>query len=105
MWDQAEVAKNSEGWLWAIGQKGLEICFFKFDVKKFVDQDPDCYTHFEPLNLSKLNTTQLDNLKVKYEQCNNDNFARICLIKWRLDEPDHWPYINRIFQYIMTRQP
>ena len=32
MWSQADRAKNQSGRLWAIGQKGLEICFFRFDV-------------------------------------------------------------------------
>lgn len=100
MWNQADVAKDDDGRLWAIGQKGLEICIFKFDVLKYMNQEPDCYTNFEPLNLSNLNTVQLDQLGVKYEECNDDGFARISLIKWRLDDPRHRPYIDRMFNYI-----
>ena len=51
LWDQADSAKMSNGKLWAIGQKGLEICIFEFDVSKFKEQKPDYYTNFNPLNL------------------------------------------------------
>lgn len=105
MWNQADVAKQDDGKLWAIGQKGLEICFFRFDVDKYQNQIPDCYTNFEPLNLNNLNTVQLDQLGVKYEQCNDDNFARIALIKWRLDNTNHQPFINYMFQYVHSRKP
>jgi hypothetical protein len=105
MWGQADVAKNEDGKLWAIGQKGLEFCVFKFDVLSFEDQIPDCFTHFEPLNLSHLNTVQLDNLGVKYIECNDNGFSRIALIKWRLDNPLHQPYIDHMLQYTRSRLP
>lgn len=63
MYSQADVAKNSLGRLWAIGQKGHEICIVRFDVLSYHCQVP--YTNFEPLNLSNLNTVQLDQLGVK----------------------------------------
>jgi len=88
----------------AIGQKGLEICFFRFDVLNFEGQIPDCFTHFEPLNLSNLHGVQLDQLKVKYEDCNDKNFARIALIKWRLDNPNHLPYIHSMFEHIKGQE-
>lgn len=105
MCKQAEVGKNDSGKLWAIGQKGVEICFFKFDLQKYLGQDPNCYTFFEPLNLSHLSVPQLDNLKVKYEECNNHGFARIALIKWRLDNRDHIPYIHHMFEHIRNLKP
>lgn len=105
MWYQADVAKNDDGRLWAIGQKGLEICIFRFDVLKYEDQVPDYYTHFEPLNLSNLSAPALDALDVKYEFCDNYDFARIALIKWRLDNINHIPYINRMFEYIRMLEP
>ena len=86
MHKQADVSKYPSGKLWAIGHKGLEICVFRFDVGNCPDQNPDCYTHFEPLNLGGLNTVQLDELNVKYIECDNGNFGRIiAFIKWRLD--------------------
>ena len=105
MYAQAEVAKNSNGKLWAIGQKGFEICFFEFNVTKYVDQDPDCFTNFKPLNLNNFSEPELDRLKIKYEHCNDNGFARVGLIKWRLDNRDHIAYIDHMFQYIRSRQP
>lgn len=105
MFTKADVAKNNPGRLWAIGQKGLEICFFRFEVLKYNGQKPDWYTNFEPLNLSNLAEPQLDNLNVKYEHCDNHGFARIALLKWRLDNRDHTPYVNHMFEYIRTLDP
>ena len=105
MYPQAEVAKNSNGKLWAIGQKGFEICIFEFNVRKFEGQDPDCFTNFKPLNLNNFSEPELDRLNIKYEQCNDNGFARIGLIKWRLDNKDHIVYIDDMFQYITSRQP
>jgi hypothetical protein len=72
-----------------IGQKGLEICLLRFDVLRYKGQKPDCFTNFEPLNLFHLNEVQLGELQVKYEQCDDKGFARIALLKWRLDNPNH----------------
>lgn len=85
MWNQADVAKSEDGKLWTIGQKGLEICFFRFDVLNYQDQEPKEFTNYEPFNLSNLNTVQLDQLGVKYVECDDNGFARIALLKWRLD--------------------
>jgi len=100
MWSQAHVSKNNASRFWAIGQKGLEISIFRFDVFKYQIKVPDCYTNFEPLNLSHLSEPQLDYLAVKYEYCNDHDFARIALIKWRLDDVRHISYINRMFENI-----
>ena len=99
MWDKADVAKSNDGKLWAIGQKGLEFCVFEFNVRKYEDQKPDNFTNFEPLNLSNLNTVQLDQLGVQYVQCNDNGFTRIALIKWRLDNPNHRPYIHEMLEH------
>lgn len=47
MWTQADVSKNNAGRLWAIGQKGLEIWFFRFHILKYQDQAPNWYTNYE----------------------------------------------------------
>lgn len=104
MWNQTDVTKNDEGRLWAIGQKGLEICIFRFDVSRYQDQIPDCFTNYEPLNLSNLNSAQLDELGVKYEYSDDRGFARIALVKWRLDVVKHWPYIHHMFEYIRDNE-
>ena len=100
MWTQADVSKNTKNKLRAIGQKGLEICVFRFHLFNYQNQIPDCFTNFQPLNLSNLNSVQLNQLGVKYEYSNDGGFARIALIKWRLDNVEHWPYINHMFEFI-----
>lgn len=105
MWKQADVAKSEDGKLWTIGQKGLEICLFRFDVLKYTDQKPDEFTNYEPLNLSNLNTVQLKQLGVDFVECNDNGFARLALLKWRLDNDKHKPYIDHMFQYIRSRKP
>lgn len=105
MYKQAVVAKKESGRLWCIGQMGVEICIFKFDFQKYNDQDPDCYTSFEPLNLSNLSEPNLSRLGVKYEHCNENDFARIALIKWRLDNMDHISYIHNMLEYIRNNEP
>lgn len=100
MWKQADVAKFSNGTLWAIGQKGLEICIFRFDVLRH--QNEDCFTNFEPLNLSRLNETGLNQLGVKFLKTNT---GRIGLIKWKLDDDRHKPFIDQMFQYTRSRRP
>lgn len=100
MWKQADVAKFDNGTLWAIGQKGLEICIFKFDVCEH--ENEDCFTNFEPLNLSHLTETHLNQLGVNFLKTHK---GRIGLIKWRLDDDRHKPYIHHMFQYIRSRKP
>lgn len=105
MWDQCDLAKNNNGKIWAIGLKGLEISCFRFDVNKYEDQSPDCYTNFEPLNLSNLTNAQLDALGVKYNICLHGTTERIGVIKWRLDNHLHWPYINHMLQVMTVQNP
>lgn len=81
MWDQANVAKSNKGRLRAIGQKSLKICIFMFDINKFEDQESDCFTIYELLNLSDLNQVELDELGINYVHCDDENFARIAIIK------------------------
>lgn len=112
IWKQADVAKNDRGRLWAIGQKAFEICFFRFDSLKYEGQVPDWYTNFDPLNLNNLTGPKkkkkfflLVALNVKFEYCEDHGSTRIALIKWRLDNKDHIPYINQMFEYIRRLEP
>lgn len=105
MWQQCDLVKNPSGKIWAIGQKGLEICFFRFDILAYRNQMPDCFTNFEPLNLSNLNYQQLNNMGANCVFCSDGNSQRIGLIKWRLDNNIHKPYINHMFQVITVQNP
>ena len=104
MRDQANVARddNTEK-VWAIGVKGFEICVFLFELGTYLKQKPSCFDNLEPLNLNNFNTVQLDNLGVNYELCDDNGFARIALIKWKLNEPAHQPFINQMLQYTASR--
>jgi hypothetical protein len=106
MWSQADAAKATNGRLWAIGQKGFEICFFTFDISKFNGQIPPYCTNFEPLNLRNLTEQNLINLGLKFEYASNPNGPnRFGIIKWRLDLPEHEEYIHDMFEYMRTHRP
>lgn len=105
MWSQCDIVKNSSGKIWAIGQKGLEICFFRFDVNNFKHQIPDCYTHFDPINLDNLTSAELNNMGATCVFCSNGNSQRIGLIKWNLGNDLHKPYIHHMFQVITVQNP
>jgi hypothetical protein len=91
--------------MWLVGVKGLEICFYIFDASTFNDQVPECYDFLQLLNLESLSEPQLDQINAKYKHCRDGNFARIALIKWELDNPEHAPYIDHMFQFIRSRMP
>lgn len=105
LWRQADAAQNSDGKLWAIGQKGIEICIFSFDLLEYQGQEPYCFTNFEPLNLDELSGPYIKILKVNFEYCNDYSTRRIALIKWRLDDEDHMPYLDRMFEHIKKSKP
>ena len=105
MWTQADVNKYENGKLWAIGQKGLEICIFRFNVLQFQHTTPYHFVNFEPLNLGNLSREQLTNMGANCVVYFDNGIPRIGLIKWRLHNPNHWPYINHMFQVITVQQP
>jgi len=58
MYDQADGAKNAEGRIWMVGQKGFEICVFIFDVLKYNEDKSPLYPHFIPFNLHRWTVEQ-----------------------------------------------
>lgn len=69
------------------------------------DQKPQFFTNFELLNLENLNKVQLDGLGVKYEECDDNGSNRLALLRWRLDNDNHKPYINNMFHHIRNNKP
>jgi hypothetical protein len=59
----------------------LNICFYKLDISKFTNQNPDCFYFLELLNLSKLNEDNLVRIAAIYEIWDNEGSDRIGLIK------------------------
>lgn len=106
MYGQADVAKNPLGRLWAVGQKGLEICFFNFDVLKNEDEQRDEFTSFDCLNLHGFSAEDLKKLGVAFlTTTNKEGSTRIAVIKWRLDDIRHQSYIHDMFIHIKNNDP
>jgi hypothetical protein len=58
LYNEALAEKANDGKIWVIVFKGFEICIFKFDVFKFVNDGP--FKNFEPLNLNSKSKKYLD---------------------------------------------
>lgn len=104
LWTQADIGKQDNGRLWVMGQKGLEICIFKFDLLKFMN-DPEPFKNFEPLNLRDYTEEDLKHLDIKCITCISNGLERIAVIKWRLDNRLHAEYINDMFIHILSGRP
>ena len=88
--------------IWAIGQIGLEICVFRFDLDNYKVPGRDfTYEHFSPLNLNNWSPAQLDARHINHITWNYDNNERIThVIRWELDNPAHQREIHRMLEYI-----
>ena len=100
LWNQADKAKGSSDRLWAIGLKGFEICVFKFNINEWENTDPEFWINFKALNLSNLNSFQLNQLGVNHTFANYNNFHELGIIKWRLDDIRHAPYIHAMLKHV-----
>lgn len=101
MWDQCDAANtdnNGNGRMWAIAQRGLTICFFKFDLNRF--QNGTLYTNFIPVVPDgwTIATFIQHGIEIKTEYINGREEIR--LIHWKLDNPSHLRYIHGMFNYI-----
>lgn len=103
-WDQADSAKNTDGKLWFIGQRGFEFCVFRFDVFNY-PSNIEGYTNFMPLNLHNWTKQDFDhmNIDVITETVNNVEVIRI--IKWRLDDKTHAMFLHEMLSYIESHNP
>lgn len=101
MWDPADKAKQENGRLWMIGQNGFEICFFKFDILKYLGGSGD-YRNFQPLNLRNwsIEDFKYSDIGLITELVNN--VEEIKVIKWRSDNDDHCLYIHEMFMFILN---
>ena len=103
VWNPADsIGKQTNGRLWVIGQRGLEICLFKFDILRYQTETSPNYTNFIPLNL--LNWSLVDfkalDIKVKTEIINKQEEVRV--IYWKLDDASHAPFIHSMFMHVLT---
>ena len=103
MWDQCDAA-NSEndgnGRMWTIAQRGLVICFFKFDLSSFGAGTE--YVNFQPVipNNWTIDTFRQHNIEITIEVING--VEEIRLISWRFDNPSHQRHIHDLFNYISS---
>lgn len=106
MWDQCDAANNmplkDEGTMWAIGQRGLEICFFRFDLLAF---ENSIYTNFEPLNLNNWTIGDFNDRGIELEVETLVGINVIRVIKWRLDNGHHHRHIHAMFMHMLNNNP
>ncbi len=105
LWDECDAVKNGDGKIFCIALIGFEICFFTFDVNDFHSPSGD-YRSFDPLNLNHFTEKDLNDLDVEYiPEKREDGVSVIRVIRWRIDDPRHRPYIVDMLQYISTNNP
>jgi hypothetical protein len=105
-WDAADGSKHDDrGKLWVIGQRGFEICFFKFDILEYDDSISPDYTNLIPLNLNDWTEEDFKEYEIQVitEKIRGNNEVRV--IYWRLDNPIHAPYIHDMFIHVSTYVP
>lgn len=103
-WDQADSAKNPDGKLWFIGQRGFEFCVFRFDVLRY-PSNIDGYRNFMALNLHNWTKQDFDQMDIKVHTDFVNNVEQIRVIKWRLDDKSHAMYLHEMLSYIKSHNP
>jgi len=103
-WNECDAVKNDQGRIFFIGLIGFGICFFFFDINRFI-YDSGWFTNFSPLNLNGLSEKQLRRLGAEpvVESIGGEDIIQV--IKWRLDNPVHHPYISQMFLYMANNAP
>ena len=111
IWNQSDSFKNESGRLWAVGLIGFEICFFKFDVLRYLNRGD--YTNFTPLILDHFvrNNWNTDDFKefgvkcITYPDPKSNNLNDIVVIKCLFHDTQHSKYINDMFVEILSNDP
>ncbi len=102
LWNQADSFKNDDGKLWVIGQIGFEICFFRFDVTKYMESET--FANFSPLNLERFHDADLDYLNILHVTESVNNIEILQVIQWRLDDEHHHRYIHNMLVHISNNK-
>ncbi len=92
-------ARQNNGRLWAMGQRGFEICLFLFDIHKNVNLDN--YTQFTAVNPWNFSADDFDHLDAKPFVEKINGVDQIIAVNWRLDNSDHHRYIHDMFIHIL----
>jgi hypothetical protein len=86
--------------MWAVGQRGLFICIFKWDLSKYITETQ--YNNFFsliPTGWTKAKFAQ-HNIDIETEIING--VEEIRLVFWDLSNRAHWQYINGLFHSVVN---
>jgi len=100
MWDQADSAKNDRGRIWAIAQRGFQVCVFKFYVRRL--DNYGSYDNFQPLNLRNFTENDLIFMDTDPVVEFVNNVRVIKVIKWKINDTSHYVYIDEMLNHIFN---
>lgn len=99
-------ACDSNGKIWAIIQKGFEICVFIFNGTRLIDNTNlskiQCYI---PLNLDNLSIDDLVNLNLDFKTDYYNGVREIRVIQWKTDELRFVVSVNNQLIYVGQNSP
>lgn len=94
--------RQTNGKLWAMGQKGFEICLFLFDIH--INLNLDNYTQFKAINPSNLTVATLKSLGARPFVKEINGVDVIIAITWKIDNPKHTKHIHEMFLYVLEHR-
>lgn len=97
--NSANNARQNNGRLWAMGQKGFEICLFLFDIHSHLNLDN--YNQFKAVNPRNYTADDLRHLDAEPFVETINGVDEIIAISWRIDNPDHHIHIHEMFLHIL----
>lgn len=98
----ANNARQTNGRLWAMGQKGFEICLFLFDIHSNLNLDH--YNPFTAVNPRNYTADDLRHLDAEPFVEVVSGAEEIIAITWRLDNPYHYIHIHEMFIHVLQRR-
>ena len=100
VWEQADSTKNPKGRIWALVQRGFEVCVFKFDSAHYTHSYN--FYNFKPLNLNHFDERDLIDLDAIPIIELIHNVRVIQVIRWKLNDEAHHSYIHAMLQHIFN---
>lgn len=97
--NSANNARQTNGRLWAMGQKGFEICLFLFDIHSNLSLNN--YNQFKAVNPRNHSADSLRKLNAKPFVETINGVDEIIAISWRIDNPAHHIHIHEMFLHIL----
>lgn len=105
-YELCRVASGPNGKIWAIIQKGLEICVFIFNGSRLgTGSDESKIQCFTPLNKENLSIDDLLRLNIEFETDFYSGAWEIRVIKWRIDDVRRVTSINDELYHVRLNSP